>query len=367
MAGRPRPFGSGWAELSPEAAGEMGPELAGHYRACLPVMRKALSEYSVYPVPPLFSRPGEKRLSRSDWSVLRYYLDKPGKLLRPYLAMLALQAAGRDPEEFRPLLWMLEVMESATVMLDDALDASPRRRGARAAQLVYGPRAAAAAMAVFHLCLGLPAHPSLRLGARERLRLHELMNSYYFRACRGHLSEPLLAAASSPVSMSSYLANVRDRIAILSFAGPLGAAAVCAGLSRARTAGFCAFGETLGAAYHLRGDILNLFPADPAWGKRTGDDLLAGKATFLTSAAMARLRREDSRAADSILSGKPSGGALQRAIHAARDCGAVEETEAAISSLNARALAILPELGLPREQRALFSRLPLYLSVRRKR
>ncbi len=365
MAGRPKPFGPGWGEPSPEAAGEMGPELAGHYRACLPVIRGALAEYSFSAVPELLARPGRAGLAGTDWSVLRYYLDRPGKLLRPYLAMLALQAAGRAPEEFRPLLWMLEVMESATVMLDDALDSSPRRRGARAAQLVYGPRAAAAAMAVFHLCLGVPDHPALPLGSRQRLRLHELMNSYYFRACRGHLSEPLLAEAQEPVTMAAYLDNVRDRISILSFAGPLGAAAVCAGLPRARQAEFCALGETLGAAYHLRGDMLNLFPEDPSWGKLPGDDFLAGKATFLTSAALARLKRDDPRAADSVLSGKPSRSALQRAIRAARDCGAVEETEASIASLNARALRLVAELGLPRASRALFLRLPLYLSARR--
>lgn len=343
----------------------MGPELAGHYRACLPVIRGALAEYSVSPVPELLARPGLPGLSRADWSVLRYYLDRPGKLLRPYLAMLALQAAGRDPEAFRPLLWTLEVMESATVMLDDALDSSPCRRGARAAQLVYGPRAASAAMTVFHLCLGVPDHPALPLGSSQRLRLHELMNSYYFRACRGHLSEPLLTEAGGPVSMAAYLDNVRDRISILSFAGPLGAAAVCAGLPRAREAEFCALGETLGAAYHLRGDILNLFPEDPSWGKLPGDDFLAGKATFLTSAALARLERDDPGAADSVLSGKPSPGALRRAVRAARDCGAVQETQAAIASLNARALDIVAGLGLPRASRAIFSRLPLYLSARR--
>ena len=98
---------------------DMAPPLADHYASLLDVCREAVREAAdrmeslvtaaadASDVPPATSATGWELFPRPDhpahlWTKpLRDYTNRSGKLLRPYLVCLCLEAYGKDPAESR--------------------------------------------------------------------------------------------------------------------------------------------------------------------------------------------------------------------------------------------------------------------------
>jgi octaprenyl-diphosphate synthase len=198
-----------------------------------------------------------------------------GKMLRPILALLSSMAASaseRLPDEAPVVGAVVEMVHMATLVHDDVLDeADVRRRGAtinrlrgNEAAVILGDYLIASS---FHLCSTLPspryalevAAASSILCAGELLQLHHrdelsLDEPTYFEIVSRKTGE-LVAAACSLGALTGG-AN----------------AELCAAMGR--------FGRTIGSAFQIQDDLLDLTGTEAIVGKSVRKDLEKGKLTL---------------------------------------------------------------------------------------
>jgi len=195
-------------------------------------------------------------------------LSAGGKRLRPLLVFLA---AGAPPPETDGLLRAavaVELVHSATLVHDDVLDGSPLRRGRPTVVATAGRRLATATgdlllSRAFHELAAAGSLPSVRTLSRASTEL-----------AAGELMQR--ADAWQAVPVARYLERCRLKTGVLFRAAcELGA---IHGQGPVRTLG--AFGETIGIAFQLLDDILDVTGPPERTGKPRGADLLDGTVTL---------------------------------------------------------------------------------------
>ncbi len=74
-------------------------------------------------------------------TVASYIVMSGGKRLRPMLVLLAARALGYDGGAQYPAATIIEFIHTATLLHDDVVDSSERRRGQASANAVFGNQA----------------------------------------------------------------------------------------------------------------------------------------------------------------------------------------------------------------------------------
>src|SRR5262245_7916772 len=126
----------------------MEPELRDFYLAQVERVHRAIRDYypramsveqlaDVTALEPMFE-PDLAAISESVLQPAQDYLDRGGKMLRPVLVALVLEAYGEDPARYAPLLGAIELMEDSSIMMDDYIDHSELRRGGPCAHVAHG-------------------------------------------------------------------------------------------------------------------------------------------------------------------------------------------------------------------------------------
>ena len=286
---------------------DMAPPLADHYASLLDVCREAVREAADrmeslvtaaadVSVPPGASATGWELFPRPDhpahlWTKpLRDYTNRSGKLLRPYLVCLCLEAYGKDPAEYRSLIGAAEVIHSSSLILDDVSDDSPLRRGAKTAHQQYGMRVAgAAASATLNLASELvwAERHRLELGRTERL-LAELAWEHFVTGVGTAVDVVWAEGNDVQRTEERYLQQIVHRSTSYTYRLPLKVGAVCSGAPSADFDGLSEFGELVGLAFQLIDDILNVKPTDSHWGKVVAEDVTQGKRSLQVIVALER-------------------------------------------------------------------------------
>lgn len=275
------------------------------------------------------------------------YLARGGKNLRSLLTCLVLEAYGRRVRDFLPLVGLMEVLESSTIMIDDFIDNSPFRRGGPSAHRVYGfEKTAVSALSVYYGSWNAFSREALPISRRAEIEAARWLARGHLRTCLGQMAELEFMRRRRPLTLERYADCVRDHIATLSFAGPLRLPALACGAAARELEALESLGESMGLAYHLRGDELNLFPPDGGIGKMRGDDLVGGTMTYLLSEALRRSVPRDRAFLLSVLSdARADPRAIARAIRVIEASGARSLNRRAIERYSREAEAVIA--GLP--------------------
>ncbi|KAF8799042.1 terpenoid synthase [Phlegmacium glaucopus] len=69
---------------------------------------------------------------------VRYLIDRGGKSWRAFLGITCIMSLGLDPEPFKPILAIAELLHTATLIIDDIQDNSPMRRGISSVHTLWG-------------------------------------------------------------------------------------------------------------------------------------------------------------------------------------------------------------------------------------
>lgn len=297
----------------------------------------------------------------------RLYLARPGKMLRPLITHILLDAFGRDPRAYRAALGAIELMEASTVSFDDIIDASGTRRGGPATHKVFGWRSAYLAyQASYNWAWRAFLDPALPLEDWRRLEILSSLAREIFAYGYGQASELYWTASRRRPAAEQYLDMTWDRIRFLSFNGPFRIGALLGGAPRRALPRFERAGSWTGMAYHLHGDELNLFPRSEEWGKPLADDITAGRYTYLYLTAL-RLCRVADRAGLLAALGDAaiSTARLKNVIDIIRRSGAVEENRRMIGVFHRRASAAIAGLGLPAEHKDRLLEIARYMAYDR--
>ena len=201
-----------------------------------------------------------------------YIVGGGGKRLRPILVLLAARALGYRGDQHIRLAAVIEFIHTATLLHDDVVDGSDRRRGRQTANHVWGnPAAVLTGDFLYSRAF------QMMLGAKS-MRVMEIMADATNTIAEGEVLQ-LLNCHDPTVDATRYFEVVRRKTATLFDAGArLGA--LTAGADAAQEAALGRYGAALGTAFQLIDDVLD-YEADPSeTGKNLGDDLAEGKPTL---------------------------------------------------------------------------------------
>jgi geranylgeranyl diphosphate synthase, type I len=205
---------------------------------------------------------------------------EPGKLLRPYLALLACQAVGGRVEQAMPLAAGIELIHNFTLIHDDIQDVSPLRRGRATLWnlwgLAHGITAGDSMFALAHLAV----HRLRTVGVSATVVLEVLQR----------LDETILAVCEGQYLDCSYEGNLRitedDYLAMICrktstlIGTAISTGALVGGSDMATAQALYNFGINLGMAFQLQDDVLGIWGDPKLTGKPAAADLSRRKVTL---------------------------------------------------------------------------------------
>jgi octaprenyl-diphosphate synthase len=269
--------------------------------------------------------------------VADYIVNSGGKRLRPMLVLLSAGLFGEIQAQHHQLAAVVEFIHTATLLHDDVVDESSKRRGQSTANALFG-NAASVLVGDFVYSRAFQMMVSV-----QNMRVMEVLSSATNVIAEGEVLQ-LLNVHNADITDDAYLQVIHYKTAkLFEAATRLGAIISQAGAHD--EAALKAYGMHLGTAFQLIDDILDLSGDSDAIGKNLGDDLAEGKPTLPLLYAM---RNSDSAQSQTIRNAIEQGGLehLPQVIEAVKNSGALEhvkklaEAEAAICCA---AIAHFPE------------------------
>lgn len=206
-----------------------------------------------------------------------YSLENGGKRLRPILLLMACEAFGGNPEDARRAALGIEMYHNFTLLHDDVMDRSDLRRGKPTVFKKWGTDTAILSGDVMLTLAGdyMSEVPDscLRTVLKE---FNEMAVGVY----EGQQLD-MEFEQSDDVTLERYLEMIRLKTSVL-----LGAAcsigARIGGATDEEARAMYRFGESLGVAFQIQDDYLDVYGDSATFGKPVGGDILNNKKTFLT-------------------------------------------------------------------------------------
>lgn len=288
------------SDYSSDFLKDMAPVLGEHYQRWLPYCREAvrgtvleLAEPEALEAALGISIGSEQAEAlKAAWlQPLLSYLERSGKLLRPYLVCLCLEAYGKDPRQWRRQVGLAEIIHSSSLILDDVSDDSLFRRGAPSAHQMFGMRVAGAtALSWLNLGTHLVWRDRQALGEETTRLLIEALAWEHFVTGAGTAVDVTWAwLRQERRPPDQYLQQVVHRSTSYTYRLPLKIGGLTAQAPAEDVRRLSDFGEELGLAFQLVDDLLNIKPEDPHWGKETAEDIVQGKRSLQVLYALERL------------------------------------------------------------------------------
>lgn len=266
--------------------------------------------------------------------VLSYIKRRNGKMMRPILALLIAKLFGEINDSTLHAALSLELLHTASLVHDDVVDESDKRRGQSSVNAIYNNK-------VSVLVGDYMLATSLKHSAMTRqIRIVDLV------ACLGqNLSEgeiiQLANINASEFSEEVYYDVIRKKTAAL-FTASAEAGAISVHASDEMMKNARRFGEMIGIAFQIKDDIFDYYSSDEI-GKPTGNDMREGK---LTLPALYVLNTFDDgemrKLALRIRSLDASDEEIARFIEYIKVKGGIDYARQAMADYRNKALALLP-------------------------
>jgi len=268
--------------------------------------------------------------------VAEHIIAGGGKRLRPLIVLLAARACGYRGASHIDAAAFIEFIHTATLLHDDVVDGSERRRGRDTANAVYGNQAS---VLVGDFVYSRAFQMMAAIGSQ---RVMEIMSEATNVIAEGEVLQ-LMNAGDPDTTQQRYLEVIHRKTAKLFEAGAE-VSAVLAAASPSQQRALADYGRHLGTAYQLIDDVLD-YQSDPEErGKNLGDDLAEGKPTLPLIHAL-RLSGDDG--VKQLIRGAIEQGGLEQLeviVAAIESTGALEYTRRLAQDEADRALMALQAL-----------------------
>ncbi len=204
--------------------------------------------------------------------VSEYIVMSGGKRLRPMIVLLASRALGYEGEQHHRAAAIIEFIHTATLLHDDVVDSSSRRRGRDSANTVFGNQAS--------VLVGdfLYSRAFQMMVDIDSMRVMQILADATNTIAAGEVMQ-LMNVHDPDVSEEAYLQVIYRKTARLFEAGAQ-ISAVLTQKSATEEAALAAYGRHLGTAFQLVDDALDFNASPSELGKNLGDDLAEGKPTL---------------------------------------------------------------------------------------
>ena len=270
--------------------------------------------------------------------VTAHLVEAGGKRLRPMLTLAAARMLGGAGDRAVKLAATVEFIHTATLLHDDVVDESTRRRGRPTANLLWDNKSS--------VLVGdyLFARSFQLMTECDSLAVMAVLANASAVIAEGEVLQ-LTAAQNLGTTEAVYLQVIRGKTAAL-FAAACEVGAMVAGGSPAQVDAMRAYGDALGIAFQMADDLLD-YGGTAAIGKNTGDDFRERKLTLPVIRAVAAA--DDAERAfwvRVIEKGDQREGDLDEALALMRRHGTLEATRAEANrwaDVARASLAAMPE------------------------
>jgi geranylgeranyl diphosphate synthase type II len=225
---------------------------------------------------------------------MRYSLLAGGKRLRPILALAAAEACGaKDLNNILPAACAVELIHTYSLIHDDlpCMDDDDLRRGRPTSHKVYGEGVAVlAGDALLTRAFGLLAQVTPAKRYPLSLLLAETADAAgSLQLIAGQIAD--LEAEGKKLSIRDVrFIHERKTAAMIVLSLRLGA--MIAGASPGQLKALTDFGNSLGLAFQIQDDILDVTATSEQLGKSAGKDLKASKSTYPAVIGLEAARKE---------------------------------------------------------------------------
>jgi geranylgeranyl diphosphate synthase type II len=230
--------------------------------------------------------PKKEEFTSNLHKAMQHSLFAGGKRIRPILSMASFEAVGGKGERILPFACALEMIHTYSLIHDDlpAIDNDDYRRGKPTCHKVFGEAIAILAgdgllTEAFRLMTNQPAkgHSS----SDEALRLDLINEVAQAAGVLGMVGGQVVDVESEGKAVDlptvQYIHTHKTGAMILA---SVRVGAKLGGAKGALLKALTRYGESLGLAFQIADDILNVEGKAALMGKKTGSDLFKGKATY---------------------------------------------------------------------------------------
>ena len=212
--------------------------------------------------------------------VTAHLVEAGGKRLRPLLTLAAARMCGYDGPYHVHLAATVEFIHTATLLHDDVVDESSKRRGRPTANLLWDNKSS---VLVGDYLFSRSFQLMVETGS---LRVLDILANASATIAEGEVLQ-MTAASDLATDESVYLQVVRGKTAAL-FSAATEVGGVIAGADDTATRALYDFGDALGISFQIVDDLLDYGGATASLGKNTGDDFRERKLTLPVIKAVAR-------------------------------------------------------------------------------
>lgn len=268
--------------------------------------------------------------------VTAHLVEAGGKRLRPLLTLAAARMCGYDGPYHVHLAATVEFIHTATLLHDDVVDESKKRRGRPTANLLWDNKSS--------VLVGdyLFARSFQLMTETGNLRVLRILSDAAATIAEGEVLQ-LTAAQDLSTTEAIYLQVVRGKTAAL-FSAATEVGGVIAGRPEDEVRALFDYGDALGIAFQIVDDLLDYWGSD-ATGKNVGDDFRERKLTLPLIKAFASANDEEKAFWKRVIEkGDQRDGDLEHAIGLLNKHGALEATRQEALAWAARAKAAMETL-----------------------
>jgi heptaprenyl diphosphate synthase len=215
----------------------------------------------------------------------RHLMDAGGKRFRPMVLALAAEFGDPSRAEIVPAALVVELTHLATLYHDDVMDEADVRRGAPSANARWGN---SVAILVGDYLFARAADIAASLGPEA---VH-LQARTFARLVHGQIAETVGPRGSDPIG--HYLSVITEKTAsLISTSARFGG--LFSGAAPEHVEALAQYGETIGIAFQLSDDLLDIASESVQSGKTPGTDLREGVPTLPVLLAQRSSDPDDAR------------------------------------------------------------------------
>ncbi len=217
--------------------------------------------------------------------VTAHLVGAGGKRLRPMLVLAAARMCGYGGPYHVHLAATVEFIHTATLLHDDVVDESARRRGRPTANLLWDNKSS---VLVGDYLFARAFQLMIETGS---LRVLDILANASATISEGEVLQ-LTAARDLATGEDTYLKIIRGKTAAL-FSAATEVGGVIAGAPDSQVRALFDYGDALGIAFQIVDDLLDYGGATDAIGKNVGDDFRERKLTLPVIKAVAKADAEE--------------------------------------------------------------------------
>jgi geranylgeranyl pyrophosphate synthase len=208
---------------------------------------------------------------------IQYFLNTPGKNMRPLFTLLSAQLVGGSIEKAIPAAVGIELFHDFTLIHDDIMDKDDLRRGKLTIHKKWDE---GTAILVGDALVGLAYESMLECDGKYIHQISKLFSQALIRVCEGQALDKEFENRKR-VSLDEYLLMISKKTAwLLKLSCQVGG--ILGNGTTQQIQLLAEFGNSLGMGFQIQDDLLDFISDEQTLGKNVGSDMKMNKKAYIS-------------------------------------------------------------------------------------